>query len=110
MEQVAGDYVAQVSYQGVRMFFPLGSPYDRQLLADHMKACSQRQSEIEVEIGEQRWVLHRRGSGRSHCPDCGGSLATSCATRSRSRHVCVRCAIEDSAAGMSSPPAGQLTS
>lgn len=109
MQLVARDPMAQVSYQGVKIFYPMGSPYDRQMLADHIVACSRHASRVDVEIGDHHWVLQRAALKRAQCPDCGGPLATACAAPSRSLQICVRCAIEDSAAGTSSPPAEYLT-
>lgn len=110
-EPIFEECMAQLSYAGVRMVYPMTSPYERQLFAEHVTRCSKRHYQrVEVEIGDQRWTLHHAMVGRAECSRCGDTLHTFFEAPSGKRQLCVACAIEDSAAGTSSPPAQKRTS
>ncbi len=110
MQPHIADGTARVSYPGVRMFYSMDSPYERQLLAEHVLVCSQSRNQVQVEIGSHCWILQRTRVGRARCSVCGEPLHTFCETPTGEQRLCVACAIEDSAAGMSSPPAPEPTS
>lgn len=87
----------------------MDNPYDRQILAEHVMACSRSRRRVEVAIGEQRWVLDDDLRDRYECPDCGARMVKSSSTPSGDTQVCVRCAIEESATEIAPPSAQQLT-
>jgi hypothetical protein len=96
--------MAKMSYQGVHGFYPMMSPYDRQLCAEHILATSHLRHPVQVEIGADHWVVQRSCGLASQWPKCGGALFAYRYLPTKDRVVCVRCAIEDSVAGTPSAP------
>jgi len=109
MTESATDFMAQVSYPGVRIFYPMENPSDRQILAEHVLACSHLRRRIEVAIGAKRWVLDGNRDERSACPECGARMVESSLAPGGQSLVCVRCAIEASVAGLDVHPGQQRT-
>jgi len=102
--------VARVRYRGVRIYFSVGSAYDRQLLIEHLIACSHRKQHVEMDIGNVHWVLQGRHSSGACCPKCNGPMSSACHDTSSPADVCISCAIAVSAVGTSSPPTRRLAS
>lgn len=101
--------VAQVRYRGVRIYFPVASPYDRQLLAEHLLTAAHRKEHVEMDIGPYHWTLRGRRLRATRCVECHGPLFTACRAGAYSPEICIPCAIASSAVGTSSPPTQKLS-
>jgi hypothetical protein len=59
--------IAHVSFLGGGMFVPASSPYDRQVLAEHVLNRTRQKGQVQVLINNQRWMVHRSLGPRSLC-------------------------------------------
>ncbi len=89
--------IAHVSFVGGGIFLPARSPYDRQLLAEHVQSRVHAKGQVQVLIDDQRWMVHRRpSSGFAGCSHCGSSINSACYLGAGSgRPYCLTCAFAD---------------
>ena len=89
--------IAHVSSRGGGLFLPARTPYDRQLLAEHVAARVRSSGQVQVLLEGQRWLVSRssrRGSGR--CGRCGVGVITICSAAGGDAW-CLTCALVDGA-------------
>jgi len=61
------------------MFLPTRSPYDRQMLVEHIANRVRSKGHVQVLLDEQRWMVHlTRGAARPACASCGDTADTAC--------------------------------
>jgi hypothetical protein len=98
--------IAHVSFSGGGMFLPARSPYDRQVLAEHVVSRVRANGQVQVLIDDQRWMVHQRRSARSACcSQCGYGVDSACYLVSASGSLyCVTCAFRDLAEPASAQP------
>jgi len=70
--------VAHISYRGGGMFLPVRTPYDRQVLVEHITDRVRNKSRVQVLIDKHRWLIDRFGAASVHCSSCGQSLDAAC--------------------------------
>jgi len=88
------DGIAHISFAGGGVFLPARSPYDRQLLAEHIGERVQAKGQVQVLMGDQRWIIRRnRGAIATRCARCGMTAATACYLRDCDEvGYCIACA------------------
>ncbi len=93
MRQIA-DGIAHVSFSGGGMFLPARTPYDRQILVEHVGAYLQANGRVQVLVEGQRWVVQlAQDSAVSSCSSCGCSTESACrSTAHREALYCMTCA------------------
>ncbi len=85
--------MAHVSYAGGGIFLPVRSPYDRQMLVEHVGECVRAKGQVQVLLGHQRWLVHRN-RGATFCAGCGCPAACACTAGPDTSVVyCVKCAL-----------------
>ena len=89
--------IAHISFVGGGVFLPARSPYDRQLLAEHVGERVQAKGQVQVLMGDRRWIVRRnRGALVARCTRCGMPAATACYSRGCEEVCyCVACAFGD---------------
>lgn len=76
------------------MFLPARSPYDRQVLADHVAASLRVTGQVQVLVNEQRWMVRCTGpSVPVYCTGCASGLNTVWAADSDAWTYCAECAL-----------------
>lgn len=87
--------IAHVSFPGGGMFLPARSPYDRQILAEHIAARVRSKGQVQVLLDEQRWMVHlNRGPIRICCSSCGDPADSTCyRAPAGSLAYCIGCAL-----------------
>jgi len=69
--------VAHISFAGGGVFLPARSPYDRQVLAEHVGERVQAKGQVQVLLDDQRWIVRRnRNPFTARCAKCGSVAAT----------------------------------
>lgn len=98
--------IAHVSFVGGGIFLPARSPYDRQLLAEHVQSRVRAKGKVQVLVDDQRWMVHRGpGSGLICCSQCGGTVNSACYLGAGSgTPYCLACAFGDLAEPAGSRP------
>ena len=71
--------IAHVSFPGGGMFLPARSPYDRQMLVEHIADRVRSKGRVQVLLDEQRWMVQlNRGAVRIYCSSCGDAADSAC--------------------------------
>jgi len=86
--------IAQISFPGGRTILSVRSPYEREILVEHVALGIRAKGRVQVLIDDQRWVVRAiEGQLLVGCPGCGRSLHTACySTADIGIARCVRCA------------------
>jgi len=86
--------VAHVSFSGGGLFLPARTPYDRQVLMEHVTNRVRSNGLVQVLVDDQRWMVHfRRGALAAWCASCGACLDSACrSTTSAGIAYCMACA------------------
>lgn len=87
--------IAHVSFVGGGLFLPARSPYDRQLLVEHVGERVRAKGQVQVLLGEQIWLVRRNpGPAAAVCSNCGSVAASACyATTVEGGGLCLECAL-----------------
>jgi hypothetical protein len=87
--------IAHLSFPGGGMFLPARSPYDRQMLLEHIANRVRSKGRVQVLLDEQRWMVHlNRGTPRTSCSSCGDAVDTTCCRASEEGVAyCLACAL-----------------
>ncbi len=87
--------IAHVSFTGGGIFLPARSPYDRQLLAEHVRERVQAKGQVQVLMGDHLWMMHRHRGTTTYCAWCGEAASIACHFGgSGDACYCVACALE----------------
>ncbi len=92
--KVLTEGIAHVSFPGGGIFLPARSPYDRQLLAEHVVHRVRAKGQVQVLVDDRRWmVCLNRSASTAGCMGCGGGLQSACySSAGGDLAYCVRCA------------------
>ncbi len=91
--------VAHISFPGGGLVLPVRSPYDRQMLVEHVVDRVRSKGQIQVILDNRRWAVRLRDSTSAvSCSRCGYSVDAACYTAGNTNKAahCVRCAFGDS--------------
>jgi hypothetical protein len=66
--------VAHVEGGSGTFVLPVHSPYDRQMLREHVEILARRVSTLTLGLHGTRWTVTRRSSPESRCTTCTQSL------------------------------------
>ena len=95
MMRVLTDGIAHVSFRGGGFFLPVRTPYDRQMLIEHVASRVRVKGRVQVLVDDRHWMidLNHEASAPS-CMSCGHMMDSACyCTRSAGQPYCVRCAL-----------------
>jgi len=86
--------IAHISSAGGGVFIPARTPYDRQMLVEHIAARVRSRGEIRVTVDARSWLVRlNRAPLSQHCAHCGQPLRAACyAAGLDGPAYCVSCA------------------
>lgn len=85
--------IAHVSFPGGGAFLPARSPYDRQMLIEHVAHRLHAEGRVQVLLDEQRWLVQSdRGAGAPHCAACACPVSVACYAATNGVAYCPKCA------------------
>ena len=89
--------IAHVSFPGGSIFLPARSPYDRQMLIEHIVQRARAKERVQVLMGGLRWMVHLcRETAPAHCSTCDCVLNSTCySTAENDAAYCLGCAFGD---------------
>ncbi|HVO23769.1 MAG TPA: hypothetical protein VMW56_09085 [Candidatus Margulisiibacteriota bacterium] len=88
--------IAHVSFAGGGTFLPARSPYDRQLLAEHVRERVRAKGQVQVLMGDNLWMMYRKRDRNTRCARCGVAAPIACHfSGSGEACYCVACALEE---------------
>ena len=87
--------IAHVSFPGGGTFVPARTPYDRQILIEHVVDRVRTKGHVQVLVDDQRWLVRLlRDPSTARCGSCAKGLNAVCyATAPDEMVYCVRCAL-----------------
>ena len=86
--------VAHVEGGAGTMVLPTHSPYDRQMLREHVEQLAGRVPALTLGVHGVRWTISRRRSVDSRCSTCTQSLGRlSCSRAGETVASCIDCAV-----------------
>jgi hypothetical protein len=86
--------VAHISFLGGGCIMPSHTPYEREVLIQHIEAAGRRHGNVRLRVDRQDWLITRSAAVRAACIRChrragalvyrfgGAVLCTGCARRS----------------------------
>ena len=87
--------IAHVSFAGGGTFLPTRTPYQRQMLVEHVLQCVRANGRVQVLVHDQRWMVYLRGGASTVCCSrCGHSLGSAVySTGDATEAYCAECAL-----------------
>lgn len=87
--------VAHVSFVGGGLFLPARTPYDRQVLVEHVVERAQMKGRVQVLVDDLRWIVHlSRADLAFRCARCGAFSDPACHCATVGDEVyCAKCAL-----------------
>lgn len=55
--------VARISFHGGALFLPVKTPYDREVLFEHLDLYAKRHGSVRVELNRREWMVTRSNGG-----------------------------------------------
>ena len=90
--------VARVQGGSGTLVLPARSPYDRQMLREHVEMLAGRVSTLTLGMDGTRWIITRPTPADSRCTTCTRFLGRlSCSRRDEAAATCIGCAISQGA-------------
>lgn len=62
--------VAHISFKGGGLILPAQTPYDRELLIEHVEASTKRHGSIRLEVNRHYWTISVTDALRAVCAAC----------------------------------------
>ncbi len=86
---------AHLMYRGGGILMPARTPYDRQVLRDHVLASARHQEHVRISVGRRTWTVERPTAEHPRiCVDCDRQLTVAALfTVADPRVHCVACAL-----------------
>jgi len=86
---------AQITFVGGGLLLPARTPYDRQMLREHVLDRAGRAEQLQVKVGRKTWVVeHPTGQRPLVCGLCQHRLTVAALRTPASQNLyCVACAL-----------------
>ena len=68
--------VARISFLGGALFVPVKTPYERELLFEHLDLYAKLHGQVRLEFNRSEWTVRRAGAQSEQCGSCGRQLNT----------------------------------
>jgi hypothetical protein len=62
--------VAHISFEGGGLIVPVHTPYERELLVEHVEASTKRHGCIHLEVNRRHWTISMNDGLRAVCAAC----------------------------------------
>ena len=62
--------IAHLSFKGGGLVLPVHTPYERELLVEHIEASTKRHGRSRLELNRRRWVIRTNEGVRAVCASC----------------------------------------
>ena len=92
--------VALVHQASATFVVPVHTPYDRQMLREHLETLATHGAPVTLDVDGTRWTIERHTPTHSPCRTCARFLGRlSCSRSGAAEASCLHCAIYPGAAG-----------
>jgi hypothetical protein len=65
------NHVVLIAFRGGGTVLPYRTPYDRELVFDHVAQCAKRYGDVRMELGSHHWTVSASGNVGVACGGCG---------------------------------------
>jgi len=86
--------VARISFQGGGLFLPAKTPYERELLFEHVNEYTKRHGQVRLDFSRKEWLVRLKASPAEICAACRQPLENLAYTRG-DRTLCGQCVRRD---------------
>jgi hypothetical protein len=87
--------IAHVSFLGGGIFLPARTPYDRQILLEHVADRVHVKGRVQVLMHDRRWLVQlNHGPSAMHCTSCNAPMDSVCVVDNGDLPYCLRCVFE----------------
>jgi hypothetical protein len=62
--------VAHISFEGGGLIIPVHTPYERQLLIEHLEVSTKRHGCVRLEINRRHWTIGMNNGPGEACASC----------------------------------------
>jgi hypothetical protein len=83
--------VAHISFKGGGLIVPVETPYERELLFEHVEVYTKRHRSVRLEVDRRQWTISRPNGRRELCASCRRWLDSS-TYRLDGQPLCGQCA------------------
>jgi hypothetical protein len=83
--------VAHISFEGGGLVIPIHTPYERQLLVEHVELSTKRYGSVRLEMNRRNWSVSINDGPGEMCSSCARQ-ADELTYRSNGKSLCRRCA------------------
>jgi hypothetical protein len=84
--------MGQCTVRSSHFFLPVETPYDRQLLLEHVDRYLRSHGAIRLELPDREWKVTHRPEGGESCSTCGQMRSACGQYQIDARRLCRRCA------------------
>jgi hypothetical protein len=84
--------IAHVSFQGGGLIVPAHTPYERELLFEHVEASAKQRGGVRLDWRHQQWTVRVSNGQREVCAACRRALNNLMTYRFDGRILCAWCA------------------
>jgi hypothetical protein len=81
---------AHISFAGGGLILPAYTPYDRELVFEHIEASAKQHAHMELSAKGRHWTISVRSARHETCFRCSRSLRD-LAYRGNGQNFCARC-------------------
>ena len=83
--------VAHISFEGGGLIVPAQTPYERELLFEHVEMSTKRHGCVRLDVNRGHWTISLRNGDREACASCSRWL-DSLIYRFEGQTLCGQCA------------------
>jgi hypothetical protein len=83
--------VAHISFEGGGLIVPAQTPYERELLFEHVEVSTKRHGCVQLDVNRAHWTISLRNGDREACAACSRCL-DSLIYRFEGQILCGQCA------------------
>ncbi len=83
--------VAHISFEGGGIVIPAHTPYERQLLNEHLEVSTKRYGRVQLEINRRHWTVSMNNGPGEACASCT-RLPGTLTYRFDGQNLCGHCA------------------
>ena len=84
--------VAHISFERGGLILPTLTPYQREVLVDHVEQSAQRHGSIDLDLDDRQWTIGLRNIRREVCTSCDVLPQGTLTYVVEGRTLCRRCA------------------
>jgi hypothetical protein len=85
---------AHLKFAGGGLFLPASTPYEREMIREHLLDHLRHEENLQLNIGHKTWLVERSSAEHPiRCGTCKRQLVAALHTRASDTYYCVACAL-----------------